>query len=63
MNFGGRVTHPSIKNFILEDVVTGQEVLMFGKNGEDIFTLDISEPMTPFIAMALVAPYFASKLF
>ena len=33
LNFSGRVGKASIKNFILEDYKTKEEVLMFGKNG------------------------------
>ena len=63
MNFDGRISLPSVKNFILEDVVTKEEVLMFGKNGEDVFNMDISYPLSPFIAMCIIAPYFQSKIF
>jgi len=32
LNFSGRVQLPSIKNFILEDVIAHREALMFGKS-------------------------------
>ena len=61
MDFKGRVQKGSVKNFIIEDAETKKEVLMFGKSGEDLFSLYISYPFTPFMAMGIVLPQFASK--
>ena len=61
MDFKGRVQKGSVKNFIIEDTETKKEVLMFGKSGEDLFSVYISHPLTPFIAMGIVIPQFASK--
>ena len=36
---------------------------MFGKNGDDIFNMDISYPLTPFIGLGLIIPYFSVKIF
>ena len=61
LNFHGRLTRPSIKNFILE-TECGKEVLVFGKNGENLFSMEVFYPLTPFISFALVIPFFAGKL-
>ncbi len=57
MDFGGRIDKPSIKNFILEDV-NGNEVLMFGRLGEDLFTCDISHPLSPLVAFGAILSNF-----
>ena len=36
---------------------------MFGKNGDDIFNMDISYPLTPFIGLGLIIPYFFLELY
>ena len=63
LNFGGRVTRPSVKNFQL---VTPQDhdsvVLQFGKVGKDDFTMDFQWPLSPFQAFALTLSSFDSKL-
>lgn len=42
LNFNGRVSKGSIKNFIIEDSKSGREVLMFGRGPAEMFNLDIS---------------------
>ncbi|KAI9336695.1 hypothetical protein BDR26DRAFT_864389 [Obelidium mucronatum] len=58
LNFGGRVTQPSIKNFQL--VMEGSEaiILQFGRCGPDVFTLDARWPMTPIEAFAVAITTF-----
>ncbi|KAJ3177192.1 Tubby- protein 3 [Gaertneriomyces sp. JEL0708] len=59
LNFGGRVTHPSIKNFQL--IGTGNEnfvVMQFGRCGPDYFTLDVRYPMTPLEAFCVALSTF-----
>lgn len=53
LNFGGRVNMASIKNFILEDVIAHREAMMFGKLENDIFRIDVSWPLKPFIALGI----------
>ncbi|CAD7698850.1 unnamed protein product [Ostreobium quekettii] len=63
LNFKGRVTEASVKNFQLvpED---DQEhvVLQFGKIGEDTFTMDFMWPMSALQAFAICLTSFDSKL-
>eukprot|EP00746_Dinoflagellata_sp_MGD_P082825 gnl/MRDRNA2_/MRDRNA2_32913_c0_seq1.p1 gnl/MRDRNA2_/MRDRNA2_32913_c0~~gnl/MRDRNA2_/MRDRNA2_32913_c0_seq1.p1 ORF type:complete len:363 (+),score=54.58 gnl/MRDRNA2_/MRDRNA2_32913_c0_seq1:40-1128(+) len=63
IDFGGRVTVASVKNFQLcpladHDVVT----LQCGKIGRDTFTLDFRHPFSPFQAFALALSAFDNKL-
>ena len=71
LNFGGRVTLPSVKNFqlvkmsnVIEenmnvDVTKLDDVMMqFGKVGDDDFHLDFRAPMTAFQAMGIVLAQF-----
>lgn len=63
LNFHGRVTHASVKNFQLvhsadEDYI----VLQFGRISEDLFTLDYNFPMCAFQAFSIALSSFDSKL-
>ena len=63
LNFNGRVTEASVKNFQLawehdDDSV----VLQFGKVGERVFTCDFSWPLTPLHAFAVCLSSFDHKL-
>jgi tubby-related protein 1 len=63
LNFNGRVTEASVKNFQLawehdDDTV----VLQFGKVGERVFTCDFSWPLTPVQAFAVCLSSFDHKL-
>lgn len=63
LNFHGRASVPSVKNFQLikanqPDVV----MLQFGKMGKDLFTLDIQHPMSPLQAFAIALSGVDSKL-
>jgi len=55
LNFGGRVTMDSIKNFQLihTDGVEQKVVLQFGRVAKDEFTMDFQWPLSPFLALAL----------
>ncbi|KAJ3194890.1 hypothetical protein HK101_001661 [Irineochytrium annulatum] len=59
LNFGGRVTQPSIKNFQL---IVGKNdsyiIMQFGRCGPDYFTLDVRYPMTPLEAFAIALTTF-----
>ncbi|KAI8825933.1 uncharacterized protein EV422DRAFT_503282 [Fimicolochytrium jonesii] len=59
LNFGGRVTQPSIKNFQLIGPENENFVVMqFGRCGPDYFTLDARYPMTPLEAFAVALTTF-----
>ncbi|GLD94521.1 hypothetical protein PINS_up003132 [Pythium insidiosum] len=63
LNFNGRVTMASVKNFQL---VTPEDqetiVLQFGRVGKDLFTMDFRWPLCPFQAFAITLSSFDSKL-
>nr|KAJ3421346.1 Tubby- protein 1 [Polyrhizophydium stewartii] len=59
LNFGGRVTQPSIKNMqLITDEDENYIVLQFGRCGPDLFTLDVRWPMTPVEAFAIALSTF-----
>ena len=64
LNFNGRVTHASVKNFQLVDECDEDErvVLQFGKVGKDMFTMDFQWPMSALQAFAICLTSFDSKL-
>ncbi|KAK8698373.1 hypothetical protein V6N13_114494 [Hibiscus sabdariffa] len=72
LNFHGRVTVASVKNFQLCASVDpsqpggkGDEetvVLQFGKVGDDTFTMDYRQPLSAFLAFAICLTSFGTKL-
>lgn len=70
LNFNGRVTVASVKNFQLvasaEHGVAGQEhenvILQFGKVGKDVFTMDYQYPISAFQAFAICLSSFDTKI-
>ncbi|KAJ3671406.1 hypothetical protein LUZ60_007485 [Juncus effusus] len=69
LNFSGRVTFASIKNFQLigsepdSDPTRDPDItLQFGKVGSDIFTMDYQYPISAFQAFAICLTNFDSKL-
>ena len=62
LNFRGRVEKASIKNFILEEQEGGPEVLMFGKVTESKFNIDMSPPLSPYIAFAVALSSFDTRI-
>jgi hypothetical protein len=59
LNFGGRVTQPSIKNFqMIMDSNENYIVMQFGRCGPDYFTMDCRWPMTPMEAFAVALTTF-----
>ncbi|EFN51468.1 hypothetical protein CHLNCDRAFT_28000, partial [Chlorella variabilis] len=63
LNFGGRVTQASVKNFQLVSVDNMERtILQFGKVADDVFTMDYSYPMTALQAFGICLSSFASKL-
>ena len=63
LNFNGRVTMASVKNFQL---VTPDDhdavVLQFGRVGKDLFTMDYQYPLSPLQAFAICLSSFDYKL-
>jgi tubby-related protein 1 len=72
LNFHGRVTVASVKNFQLVAIVDqsqpggkGDEetvLLQFGKVGDDTFTMDYRQPLSAFQAFAICLTSFGTKL-
>ena len=63
LNFNGRVTMASVKNFQLVDPEERSTVvLQFGRVGKDEFTMDFHHPITPFQAFAVTLSSFDSKI-
>ncbi|CAG9467713.1 unnamed protein product [Pedinophyceae sp. YPF-701] len=63
LNFNGRVTHASIKNFqLISDDDPEYVVLQFGKVGRDAFTMDYRWPMSALQAFSICLSSFDSKL-
>lgn len=71
LNFRGRVTVASVKNFQLVASVSSSEnvpaseqdkvILQFGKIGKDIFTMDYRYPLSAFQAFAICLSSFDTK--
>ena len=63
LNFHGRVTTPSVKNFQLINPEDQERVvLQFGRVAKEKFTMDFQSPLSPFQAFALCLSSFDSKL-
>lgn len=63
LNFSGRVTMASVKNFQLVSSDNHDEIILqFGRVGKDLFTMDYSYPMSPMQAFAICLSSFDSKL-
>lgn len=72
LNFHGRVTVASVKNFQLVATIDqsqpggkGDEetvLLQFGKVGDDTFTMDYRQPLSAFQAFAICLTSFGTKL-
>ncbi|KAK8960543.1 Tubby-like F-box protein 6 [Platanthera guangdongensis] len=70
LNFRGRVTVASVKNFQLvaseENGPSGQDydrvILQFGKVGKDLFTMDYGYPLSAFQAFAICLSSFDTKI-
>ena len=63
LNFGGRVTQASVKNFQLVSADDHDTILLqFGRCGKDIFTMDFAWPLCPLQAFAITLSSFDFKL-
>ncbi|XP_048473344.1 tubby protein homolog [Rhincodon typus] len=63
LNFHGRVTQASVKNFqIIHSNDSDYIIMQFGRVADDIFTMDYNYPMCPIQAFAVALSSFDSKL-
>ncbi|XP_064613121.1 tubby-related protein 3-like isoform X2 [Liolophura sinensis] len=63
LNFHGRVTQASVKNFqIVHDNDVDYIVMQFGRVSEDVFTMDFNYPMCALQAFGIALSSFDSKL-
>lgn len=63
LNFHGRVTVASVKNFQLVAVGDDETVLLqFGKVGDDMFTMDYTYPLSAFQAFVICLTCFGNKI-
>ncbi|KAF5302821.1 hypothetical protein FQA39_LY02001 [Lamprigera yunnana] len=63
LNFHGRVTQASVKNFqIVHDTDPDYIVMQFGRVAEDVFTMDYRYPLCALQAFAIALSSFDSKL-
>eukprot|EP01023_Acetabularia_acetabulum_P059757 TRINITY_DN7185_c0_g2_i5.p1 TRINITY_DN7185_c0_g2~~TRINITY_DN7185_c0_g2_i5.p1 ORF type:complete len:512 (-),score=86.69 TRINITY_DN7185_c0_g2_i5:4149-5684(-) len=63
LNFNGRVTHASVKNFqLVSESDMDYTVLQFGKISKDTFTMDFQWPMSPFQAFGICLSSFDNKV-
>ncbi|XP_074650476.1 protein king tubby 1-like isoform X2 [Tubulanus polymorphus] len=63
LNFHGRVTQASVKNFqIVHDNDVDYIVMQFGRVSEDVFTMDFNYPLCALQAFSIALSSFDSKL-
>ncbi|RUS21594.1 tubby C-terminal-like domain-containing protein [Jimgerdemannia flammicorona] len=63
LNFNGRVTQASVKNFqIVHDNDLDYIIMQFGRIDDDLFTMDFQYPMCPLQAFAIALSSFDAKL-
>ena len=63
LNFHGRVTQASVKNFqIVHDSEPEYVVMQFGRISEDVFTMDYRYPLCALQAFGIALSSFDSKL-
>jgi len=62
LNFNGRVTQASVKNFQLISLEDPETVLLqFGRIGKDTFTMDLQYPLSPMQAFSIALTSFDYK--
>lgn len=57
LNFQGRVTIPSVKNFQIT-TEEGENVLQFGRVGRDLFHMDLEQILPTFLALGVCLSTF-----
>ena len=63
LSFKGRAAVPSVKNFIIERQANGIDLVLFGKDGDNTFNLDVTGPFSPFLGFATALSSFDNRLF
>jgi hypothetical protein len=61
LNFRGKVACASIKNFILDDPY-GNEAIVFGRKESNEFIIEITDKISPYIAMAVAISAFDTRI-
>lgn len=63
LNFSGRVSRPSVKNFqLITDHDPDFVLIQFGRTGENTFSLDFQSPASASLAFAVALTSIDSKL-
>jgi hypothetical protein len=63
LDFRGRATYSSVKNFLLiKDETNTSDYILFGKVGKDLFNLDVKYPFTIVQGIALAVSSFEKKI-
>lgn len=63
LNFHGRVTQASVKNFqLIHDSDPDYIVMQFGRTSEDVFTMDFRYPLCAMQSFAIALSSFDGKL-
>lgn len=62
LDFKGRVSKTSVKNFILIEKETSKEHIIFGKVGDNLYSLTVTQPFSIFQGFALGICSIASKI-
>jgi len=63
LNFHGRVTQASVKNFqVIHDTDPDYIIMQFGRVADDVFTMDFRYPMCALQAFGIALSSFDSKL-
>lgn len=63
LNFNGRVTEASVKNFqLVTEADTNNVLLQFGKISDSCFTCDYKWPLSPLQAFCICLASFDNKL-
>ena len=53
LDFKGKVRVPSVKNFLITDNEEKENYIMFGKNDENLFKLEVKWPFSLYQAFAI----------
>uniref|UniRef100_A0A914YWB5 Tubby-like protein n=1 Tax=Panagrolaimus superbus TaxID=310955 RepID=A0A914YWB5_9BILA len=63
LNFRGRVTQASVKNFqLIHEAQPDYVIMQFGRTDDSSFTLDFRYPLTPLQAFGIAMSSFHGKL-
>ncbi len=62
LDFKGRVTVPSVKNFVLSLEEGKKDAVIFGKVAQNVYSLDVAWPFSLYQAFALAISSIAFKV-